>query len=351
MFIKEMFRGKAAQIALTALCVVLMLLTIFLIVLSVMFSGGKSAVDSFGSNLYFVKSNSFDLIPAPSIVIGEKIQPASLGAGDIVIFESDDGGTLIGEINEVLTLTSTDDTDESDSTDENTPQKQGRHFKIDGESGESHIIAEDMVISKAVQTSRTLGVIVNFVTSPMGVLVIAVIPCVCILLWEVVRPIVRKITGKKEVPIINKQEEVPTFVPIGGAGDNPKTENIHKPTKSAAALKAYKETLNISQETTQPQLYVSPKPSENLLEKSLERSLEKPLEKPLEKSSEKPSGKPIPATNKKKPLSSVKLAEVIANVNREAPNSIEELPLTEKAKHINQALAKRANYKVPKEGN
>jgi hypothetical protein len=288
------------------------LVTVFMVTVAIIFSSaaGSPATEFFGRNLYLVRGTAFDLIRAPSIVIGAKTDPAELGAGDIVIFTAENSNRKsIGEIVEA--------TEESaeNSTDEEIAVKQ---FSIRDESGAVHTVPEQGIISKAVQTSRAFGIIINFAASPAGLLVIAVIPCLSIILWEVLKPILRKIQDKKEVPTVNKQDEVPTFIPPNTdlEIETVSAEKIgEKSGKSAAALEAYKKTLKITstQEIAEtPELFTE-----------------------AHKRAEKPK--------KKKPLSSVKLAEVIATVNSQQEqydpaDPLEKLSAAEKAARINQAM-------------
>jgi len=173
--IKIIVQKKTSQIILIAVCAFMFLLTIFLITLSFMFSGGKNANDVFGKNLYLVKTDAFELITAPSAVIGEKVVFATLAAGDIVIFKSETGNMSIGEIVE-----------------KGSAEADAVYFLITDEAGNKNTVAQADIISKAVQTSRVLGVIIAFVTSPSGVLVIAVVPCIALVLFEGERPALRK---------------------------------------------------------------------------------------------------------------------------------------------------------------
>jgi len=313
-----------------------------------MFFAGKGAADFFGNNFVLVRGDYFTLIKTPSVVLGEKVDPAELAAGDIVIYRTADNSKNIAEIIEAVefNLNSSDEADESDSS--NTIIC----FTLAFEPGEEFEDLETDIISKVTRQSRIFGYIVSFAVSPAGVLVIAVIPCVCIVLLEVFKPFFRKKSDAKEITPVKKQEEVPTFIPdIEPEANEHKeseeledsqdfehelkeveTEKEKKLLPSAAALRAYKETLDVTQtqeireirEVKAPQLFVSSSPSPPTLPSA------SPLTPPT----------PPPAPVKKKPLSSVKLAEVIATINsqKEPEDSITELNAAEKNERINQAM-------------
>jgi hypothetical protein len=279
----------------------MLLTTVYLVVLAIMFSSG-AGVEIFGQNLYLVKTESFDLIKPPSAVFGEKTETVEVGLGDIIIFNHPDEYKLIGEIVAKEEVSYVDDS--------------GIFFTVRTEFDEKIAIREDSVIAKAVRTSRLLGIIISFAVSPVGVLVIAVIPCIAIILWELFRPIFKKKQDEKEVAPVNKQTETPTFVPPEPAEpekplksppvahfelDAP-TPELEKPTSPAAALKAYKQTLALDEsgsDLNRLQLFVKPE---------VKSEPAKPIQaRVIENTPAQPP--------KKKPLSSVKLAEVIATVN------------------------------------
>ena len=284
-----------------------------------MFSGSKGAVDFFGSNLYLVKSNSFELIKAPSVIIGKKTDTGALGAGDIVVFSviserENVRKKAIGIITNIKSETFIDETGDEE------VETVIKTFRIADESENVLYVDERDILSKAVQASRVFGIIINFAVSPAGLFVIAVIPCFGIVLSELMKPIFRKRQYEKEVPPVNKQEEVPTFVPVDTEKNNASAAVAKTSGKSAAALKAYKETLkitNTAEFTKTPELFIT--------------------------AAKKPADKSKP--QKKKPLSSVKLAEAIAAVNSPQENddskvSLQELSAAEKARLISQAMAK-----------
>ncbi|MCL2037286.1 MAG: hypothetical protein FWG83_07895 [Oscillospiraceae bacterium] len=343
------------------LFVIMLLTTVFLVVMGVMFSGkGNAAPELFGSNVFLVRSDAFEILPpAPCAVIGKKVQPTDLNVGVLVIYETEDGFKSVGEVAHRETL----ETDEILETDE-TLETDGSslNFVIINEVGEHVDVYETRIIAKVTQTSRTLGILINFAISPIGVLVIAVIPCLCVIGWELFKPLFRKSLDKKNsVEPVNKQDETPTFVPIEIVAA-PEEDELHdKPEKKtsetavfkefkesreqskaqanpAAALRAYKQIQTSAEEMEKslpqsPQLFVKSKPGENLVPVKPHETFipfesakiahppkiedNKPAIQPklVEKRPVQTAGNQ-PASTKKKPLSSVKLAEVIAEYSK-----------------------------------
>jgi hypothetical protein len=311
----------------------MVLTTVFLVALAIMFSGGNSA-EIFGSSVYLVTSSEFELIKPPSAVISEIVEPADLGVGDIVIFKTEDGYKSIGSILEKGTETMDD--------------RLVMFFKVGDEAGESRIVFEEAIIAKATKTSRTMGGIINFAKSPAGVLSIAIIPCASIILWELMKPLFKKRLDRKKVTPVNKQAETPTFVPPTVeelVPIAPVEKPIEKPVvfdtpNPAAALKAYKQTLTqtlaLDEFVKEPELFIAP---ERERERERERS---PIQaKPVTSTPVESAFVPM---MKKKPLSSVKLAEAIAAVNAQKKPG-EEMSIVEKTEKVNQALAAYSKLK------
>ncbi|MCL2754373.1 MAG: hypothetical protein FWD35_01485 [Oscillospiraceae bacterium] len=256
---ENIIKRKKAQIILIAVCALLTLTAVFLAVLGIMFagSGGRNATEFFGRNLFLVRESGFELIPAPSLIIGERVEFDELAPGHIIMYRlhNDDGGSRI-----VL-------------------------MQIP-ESG--FAVPQEDIVAKAVQTSRFFGYVLVFATSPAGGFTIAVLPCLVLILLELfLKPLLRRLKPAGVAPV-NKQNETPTFVPLA---EKPKV-------KSEAVLQAYKDIANLSenQEDT-PQLFTSPETP--------------PLSEPPPSSTP-----PVISSGKKKPLSSEKLAEAIANMEQ-----------------------------------
>jgi len=270
------------------------LTSVFFAVLGIMFSGsGGNATDFFGSSLFLVREQEFDLVRTPAVVIGQRVENVDdLRAGHLVLMRSPESG--------VVALV---------------------------ELGEDFALADDFdpdnIVAKAVQTSRFFGYILVFATSPAGVFVIVVLPCIALIVFELTKQLFKRKT--KEVEPVNKQDETPTFVPIGRFGEqdgkedglrpSPRSEPRQPPkvsgvkVKPEVALAAYKDIANLgTEQDTAPDLFVAPeKPAEKSPEKPPETSTEAAVERLAQLQS---------ASAKKKPLSSAKLAEVIANLEQ-----------------------------------
>jgi len=260
-----MLRKKTAEIALAAICALLTLLTLFLVTLSLIFTIGKGAPNIFGKSAYLVKTDAFEVIKNPSAVLAEKTVPEKINPGNIIIFtlENAEKKTSVKAIGEVRGKTG---------------ENGVTYFTVADENGKEHVVASHLVIAKAVKTSMVMGVLINFAVSPAGLLVIAVLPCLAILLTEAAKPILLKKELAEKIEPVNKQDETPTFVP--------KTKPA--PVKSESPPKPARET---APEKTQPPFMF------NIEEKS----------KPVKPAREQPS--------------SVKLAQAISLVKTEKENA------------------------------
>ena len=236
-------KRKAEQAAAVAVCIIMAVLTITVFSVAGLFSSGSTGDTGFvKSNVFYVKDNLFNLIPAPSVVFGESVEKLTtpLDAGDIVIFINTDamgaatGARQIGEIVDVTV---------------------GEIVRCTVRIGfdEVQIIPEANIVAKATSHSRALGGIVAFASSSTGVIMIAVLPCAAIIFMELSKPFRRNRSDNIEVTPVKKQDEVPTFIPnveIGELNPNSKDGKPEKNKKisAKAALKAYKQTLSMDEE-------------------------------------------------------------------------------------------------------
>lgn len=337
----------------------MVLVTLFLAVTAIMFSKGSGSF--FGRGFYLVKSDSFALIKPPSIVTGEKIKPSELSAGDIVIFENAKKTKSIGMVSEVVE-TGGDDNEPDSQTDnqtENQTENQGGgetftgetadeqigavaiSFKITDDTGEVYTVSERDIISKATKTSRFFGVIINFAASSGGALTVAVIPCFLIVMWELLKPLFKKRQLSEEVTAVKKQDEVPTFISVSDESAVPDFIP-EKAGKSAAALKAYKETLKATKETAN-ETKAANKAAEDFVKSANSQFPEKPVKSPDLFTSVPEKQTVNPPAPEPEPPSSIKLAQAINMLNsrrseEKVGDSLQELSAAEKARRVKQAM-------------
>lgn len=186
--------SKILSFVLKGVVVLLVLLTIFLIIVSAVFYAGDNAPSLFGHNVYLVKTDAFSLIKNGTALITEEVDYSEIKAGNIVVYSTEDGKAAVAEIREAnvydgvytYNAKSADDTD--------------------------IYIGQSSIIGKGMFFSDTFGAVISFAVSPAGVAIIAIVPCLMIIAFEVVKYFKKKLP-QPEIETVKKQEETPTYVP------------------------------------------------------------------------------------------------------------------------------------------
>jgi hypothetical protein len=176
------------------LCGFLALFTLFLLTLSLIFSFGGDAPSLFGRNVYIVKTDRVDFLRTGTALITTAVHPEEIEPGDIVIFRNSENRKGIAEI-------------VSSQVSESVFR-----FNAVSERGTEMILSESQVVGKAVQYSNFFGALIRFAKSPIGVMIIAVIPCIAILLYEGSKSFFGTRREGQVVPV-RKQDENPTYIP------------------------------------------------------------------------------------------------------------------------------------------
>ena len=209
---------KAGKVILWIIAALMLIAALFLISVAVVFSVGGDAPSVFGYNIYLVKTDAFDVVSNGDAIITEKVNPDEINSGNIVIFSENDS-VIIGE------------------TQSGTLNEGIYSFSIKDENGALHTLTQSQIIGKAMYVSPILGTVVGFVSSPLGMLMIAIIPCFIIIAFEIYK-LFHKDDDEPIIEPIKKQEEVPTYIPRS---------------KSSAA-EAYKKNMNPEQCAAKPNL-------------------------------------------------------------------------------------------------
>ncbi|MGN0596698.1 MAG: hypothetical protein ACI4J1_05155 [Ruminiclostridium sp.] len=175
------------------IAVIMLIAALFLITVAVVFSVGGEAPSLFGYNIYLVKTDAFSVVANGDAIITEKVNPDEISSGNIVIFSNSDR-TIIGEM-------------------QSSALVEGIYsFSVKDENGGLYTLTQSQIIGKAMYVSPILGTVVSFVSSPLGLLMIAVIPCFIIILFEIYK-LFHKDDDEPIIEPIRKQDEIPTYIP------------------------------------------------------------------------------------------------------------------------------------------
>ncbi|MBQ8790014.1 MAG: hypothetical protein IJZ51_01740 [Ruminiclostridium sp.] len=179
------------------LCVLLFIMAVFLGITSMTFYSGEnqSAPNIFGYNIYIVKNNDFYQLKKGTAAIAETVWPDEVYSGEIIIYRMGEGDAVKLGLVRTATL-----------------KEAVMSYEIENELGDIMTLSQGQLVAKVTHFSDFLGGFILFATSPFGVMAIAFLPCLGLIIFELVRFIICKLPSP-EVETIKKQEELPTFIP------------------------------------------------------------------------------------------------------------------------------------------
>ena len=183
---------KAVGFAATLLLIVL---AVFFAVTAMVFSfGGSSAPDIFGYNVYIVSGGDFYQLKSGTAAIAQKVWPDEVNNGEIIIYISDKGETQLARVN-------------------SSTLKEGvMSFDIESQTGDNVTISQSQIVARVNYCSDFWGTVIGFAKSPFGVMAAAILPCLAVIAFEIVKFIISK-RPVPSVETIKLQEEAPVFLP------------------------------------------------------------------------------------------------------------------------------------------
>ncbi len=178
------------------LCVLLFVVAVFLGITSMAFYSGEnqSAPNIFGYNIYIVKDNDFYQLKSGTAALAQTVWPDEVYSGEIIIYRMGEGNAVkLGVVRKA------------------TLKEAVMSYEIENELGDSLTLSQGQLVAKVTHFSDFLGGFIRFATSPFGVMAIALLPCLALIIFELVRFIICRLPAP-EVETVKKQEELPTFV-------------------------------------------------------------------------------------------------------------------------------------------
>lgn len=170
------------------LCVMLLVLCILLIIAAFAF-GSKNTVDVVGFNIYIVQSDNITTAPKDSAVIVQKTSAYYLDEGDLVMYlGSDDEKTpALGYVKDLHV-------------------SDGSYIVTVAADGNDESFADSSLVGRADYSSVILGRTILFIRTPLGVLLIAVLPCVALVVYDFLRAAAAKIPPPEVIPQIKNYD-------------------------------------------------------------------------------------------------------------------------------------------------
>ncbi len=170
------------------ICVLLAAFCIFMIIVSAAF-GSKGMMDIFGFNLYIAQTDEFDTVPLGSAVITRRCEPYELSENNLVLYtRGDNNEPALGYL---------DSAELSD----------GVYTLTVSDSSGQYSFAQGSLIGKAERTSVIAGAVISFALTPFGVCVMAVLPCVALVLYDIIRTVASKLPPPEVAPRVKNGDD------------------------------------------------------------------------------------------------------------------------------------------------
>lgn len=174
-----------------AVCVLLFVSCVFMIVISAVF-GAEGLVGAFGYNLYLCEESGFDGLNSGAAVVIEQCEPYDITEGNLVLYSAAGiDEEIIPALGYAESITMSDGVYTLELTDS---------------EGELTTISESALVGRAGWSSDILGTVIRFSLSPWGVCLMAVLPCLALIVFTLVRG--------------SERDELPEVVPQRKTADN-----------------------------------------------------------------------------------------------------------------------------------
>lgn len=283
-------KSKIKQIILRIICGIFLITAIFFGVVAACYSISGGTPNLFGSYVYLVKTDAFDLLENGTALVAKEVHASEIQPGNIIIFNLENNAPALAEIR-------------------SGELADGVYsFEAATENGAIITLSQSQIVAKGMSYSAVWGKILSFASSPLGVLIVAVVPCLVIIVIELSK-FISKSLPQPEIETVKKQLEVPTYTPESGR---------------AGAMNAYKNARGSSLDDSIGLYDVQVKRSSGI-ERTVDRTdvLEIPAqEAPLFLG---PKHKPVVVQkrNQEMPLSQKKLNDAIAAAKAEREMGLE----------------------------
>lgn len=187
-------KNKVFQVILRVICAIFLVVSIFLGVIAVICSFGGGTPNIFGSNVYLVETDAFGFLNKGTALFASQVHPSEIQPKNIVVFMLENKKPAIGQVLQ-------------------SELYDGVYsFNVITDNNIEITLTQSQVIAKGMSFSDLWGAVISFAVSPLGMLLIAVVPCLVIILLEFTK-FITKVMPQPEIETVKKQYEVPTYTP------------------------------------------------------------------------------------------------------------------------------------------
>lgn len=190
-------KRKVKQVILCIICGIFLITAIFLGTVSAVYSVSGGTPNIFGTYLYLVKTDAFNELKNGTALIAKEVHAMEIQPGAIVIFNLENGKPALADVRTSELVDGV------------------YRFVAMTENGSAITLSQSQIVAKGTSYSDIWGSIISFAVSPLGVMLVAVIPCLVIIAVEITK-FIRKTLPQPEIETVKKQLEVPTYTPDSG---------------------------------------------------------------------------------------------------------------------------------------
>lgn len=242
------------------LCGIMLALCAVLAFASAAFTA-EETVGVFGVNIYIVNEDGIPTVPKGSAVMVNPCAP----------YEADEGKLVLYKNNEKLTLGYGNGYSVSDGV-----------YQINViENGKEITISESDLIGKADYCSEFLGKVIGFIKTPLGVFCIAIVPCLVLIFYDIIRAFALKRPLPEVIPQVKNKNSEQKYIDRG-ISVNADGKGTYSRTAAASPAAANDVLFSYTAKQNKPEKKETP----------IIPLTDKPINKPADKPKPEPAEKP-----------------------------------------------------------
>lgn len=149
----------------------------------------SDVVNIFGFNIYIVQTDDIQTAPRNSAVIVQKCELSDVINGKLLLYTKGEGKTpTMGYAREYYA-------------------EDGVYYIKVMESGGDYILPESDLVGRADYCSTVLGAIIGFLKSPFGMFCVAVLPCIALILYDIIKAFAAKMPPPEVIPQVKNMPD------------------------------------------------------------------------------------------------------------------------------------------------
>lgn len=189
-------RKKILRVVGYIFCALLIVLCILLVISAAAF-GSRNTVSVFGYNIYMVQTDGLEGAPKGSAVIVEKTTAFELSEGKLVLYSKDDDGKdcALGYVRNIYVV-------------------DGTYYMTLSDNTSTLEVPETRLVGLADYASVPFGKTVDFIKTPFGVFCVAVLPCIALILYDIIRAAAKSLPDPEVEPQLKNRPDEERKSPV-----------------------------------------------------------------------------------------------------------------------------------------